>query len=77
MLHNLLFVAFIEAQIPSTSCDTGEVRLVGGATEHEGRVEICSNNAWSTVCDSSWDNADAQVVCRQLQLPTACTYDCM
>ena len=47
------------------NCSTGDVRLVDGNDSYEGRVEICINNLWYTVCDREWDNADASVVCRQ------------
>ena len=47
-------------------CTTGQLRLAGSNITYEGRVEICMNNMWGTVCDDSWGNADATVVCRKL-----------
>ena len=46
-------------------CTYGDIRLVDGSTQFEGRVEICVHNAWGTICDDFWDNTDARVVCRQ------------
>ena len=47
-------------------CIDGQLMLVGGSNEAEGRVEICRGNSYGSVCDDRWDSADATVVCRQL-----------
>jgi hypothetical protein len=42
------------------------VRLVDGRNEYEGRVEVCDDGEWKTVCDRMWLKEEAKVVCRQL-----------
>ena len=42
------------------------MRLVGGQSAYEGRVEVCLSQRWGTVTDDGWSTAEVQVVCRQL-----------
>ena len=50
----------------SFECESGDVRLVDGLNQYQGRVELCINGVWGTVCDDFWDNSDAEVVCGML-----------
>ena len=38
-------------------------------TPTSGRLEICYNNAWGTVCNSGWESHAGQLACRQLGFP--------
>ena len=65
----------LSAQEPCTN--NGDIRLVGGSTRFEGRIEVCLNSVWGTVCDDGLRFATQEqinsfhtVVCRQLGLVT-------
>lgn len=57
---------FLSFYIILADCEEGEVRLQNGTDPSNGRVEVCQNGIWSSVCSSNWDHIDAMVVCRQL-----------
>ena len=72
---NHIFHIFLYSTAISTApgyCSDGELRLEGSnddvqANTREGRVEICINNAWGTICDTLFGSKEAEVVCRQLK----------
>ena len=65
-----LIVITEDDEIPD-ECQTGQLRLGDNATGLAGRVEVCVDGRWTTVCDNGWDYRDAVVVCTQLGLPSS------
>ena len=61
-----LFITNFNFKPVSLDCTNGDIRLLNGSTALEGRVEICINRTWGTVCDDGWGGLDARVVCAQL-----------
>ena len=44
-------------------CVDGELALVEGEAEWEGRLEICLGQRWGTVGSDGWTEVNSQVVC--------------
>ncbi len=67
--HQVTVCSYSVSIAPSTNmsnCTDGNVRLVDGGNALEGRVEVCVNRAWGTICDDLFNEADSEVICRQV-----------
>ena len=51
-------------------CTEGSLRLLDGSSYNKGRVEVCSNGRWGTVCNDGWTEREAALVCSRLGYPT-------
>ena len=69
--HKHLSLWCTDITTPFESCSVDQARI----TQHlindsfktiEGRLELCINNAWGTVCDDRFGSEDASVACSQI-----------
>ena len=49
-----------------SDCNDGDIRLVSVSNPMSGRVEVCHDGVWGTVCNSNFGLVDAAVACKQL-----------
>lgn len=52
--------------LDNSNCDLGDIRLVDGPQNYSGRVEICLDNQWGTLCGDILIDDIADTVCGQL-----------
>ena len=63
-MHGVVLSLFTEATCGDD--EHGAVRLVTDYYAYRGRLEVCMNGNWGTVCKDGWTDEDSNVVCRQL-----------
>ena len=51
---------------------TDALRLSDGRSEQEGRLEVCQDGEWGTICNNPWSMESTTVACRQLGLGELC-----
>ena len=55
-----------DLNVTHSNCTDYNVQLVDGPSLNEGRVLICINGVWGTLCNSGIDYNDAGVICLEL-----------
>lgn len=52
--------------VDRANCTEGDARLVNGPSASKGRLEVCIDHTWATVCSSFFGVQEGGVVCEQL-----------
>ena len=67
----IFLVCNVAYTLSAGDCEDNTVRLVDGRTNMQtqtmdGRLEICINNAWGSICNNSFRLIDAEVACNHV-----------
>ena len=73
-IDDILIICSIVAGDKAPKLSGYPLRLVGGASLYEGRVEILYKGVWGTVCHDEWNLINSHVVCRQIGFGPALQY---
>ena len=64
----MLSYTYEDMFVPAGTAES-PIRLYGGTTPYEGRVEVFHNGHWGTVCQDGFDQNAAKVVCNAIGYP--------
>ena len=78
LIRTFVDIYIVYAAINFSGCQPGSVRLVGGSSPQEGRIEVCTQSSpgvtvWGSVCNAQ-SYGIAEVVCRQLNYSRSGTF---
>ena len=62
----LYFILTVVMSVQNDHCSDYDIKLVDGPSANEGKVLICINRVWGTLCSNNINSTDAAVICRQL-----------
>ena len=66
VIVSYLFISVWHSSYVTAFCDNGTVRLAQGPKASVGRVEVCIEGTWRTICSEYMSNSDASVICKSL-----------
>ena len=68
-LGQVLYIQYLDLYAcVAVNCTEGALRLAGTLLQyvHYGRMEICVQNQWHSICGDTWTEYDVAVACREL-----------
>ena len=70
--HSLLIFLCVCSFVCIAHCSDGQIKLIEGYLEENGRLEICSNKRWESLSYYYWDSHVTRVACIELGFASTC-----